>query len=114
MLASPDIDVGDLCVPNSLHREMAEAAAAAGKHVICTKPLTAYAGQGLPEGATDADVAGRDRGEMLRVAEAEARAMVEAAKQAGVQLLYGENWIYAPAVRPTPSSPEGAAGPHPG
>lgn len=99
MLASPDIDVVDLCVPNSLHREMTEAAAAAGKHVICTKPLTAYTGQDLPEDATDAEVAGRDRGEMLRVAEADARAMVEAAKRAGVQLLYGENWIYAPAFR---------------
>ena len=112
MLASPGIDVVDLCVPNSLHREMAEAAAC--KHVICTKPLTAYTGPDLPEGAIDADVAGRDRGEMLRVAEADARAMVEAAKQAGVQLLKGENWIYAPAVRPAPSSPESAANPHPG
>ncbi len=99
MLESPSIDVVDLCVPNSLHREMTEAAAAAGKHVICTKPLTAYTGQDLPESASDAEVAGRDRGEMLRVAERDARAMVEAARQAGVQLLYGENWIYAPAFR---------------
>ena len=99
MLASPSIDVVDLCVPNSLHREMTEAAAAAGKHVICTKPLTAYTGQDLPESASDDEVAGRDRGEMLRVAERDARAMVEAARQAGVQLLYGENWIYAPAFR---------------
>ncbi len=99
MLESPSIDVVDLCVPNSLHREMTEAAAAAGKHVICTKPLTAYTGQDLPESASDDEVAGRDRGEMLRVAERDARAMVDAARQAGVQLLYGENWIYAPAFR---------------
>ncbi len=99
MLASGAIDVVDLCVPNRLHREMTEAAAAAGKHVICTKPLTAYTGQDLREDASDADVAGRDRREMLRVAEADARAMVEAARRAGVQLLYGENWIYAPAFR---------------
>jgi len=99
MLADPLIDAVDLCVPNRVHREMTEAAAAAGKHVICTKPLTAYTGQDLPEDASDADVAGRDRREMLRVAEADARAMVEAAKRAGVQLLYGENWIYAPAFR---------------
>ncbi|MCY3932468.1 MAG: Gfo/Idh/MocA family oxidoreductase [Acidobacteria bacterium] len=99
MLADPLIDVVDLCVPNRLHREMAEAAAAAGKHVICTKPLTAYTGQDLQGDASDADVAGRDRREMMRVAEADARAMVEAAKRAGVQLLYGENWIYAPAFR---------------
>ena len=99
MLASPDIDVVDLCVPNSLHREMTEAAAAAGKHVICTKPLTAYTGQDLPADARDGEVAARDRREMLRVAEADARAMVGAAVRAGVQLLYGENWIYAPAFR---------------
>ena len=99
MLASSSIDVVDLCVPNRLHRGMTEAAAAAGKHVICTKPLTAYTGQDLPEAASDADVAGRDRSLMLRVAEADARAMVEAASRAGVQLLYGENWIYAPAFR---------------
>ena len=99
MLDSPAIDVVDLCVPNRLHREITEAVAAAGKHVICTKPLTAYTGQDLPGDASDADVAGRDRREMLRVAEADARAMVEAAKRAGVQLLYGENWIYAPAFR---------------
>ncbi len=99
MLADPLIDVVDLCVPNRLHREMAEAAAAAGKHVICTKPLTAYTGQDLQGDASDADVAGRNRREMLRVAEADARAMVDAAERAGVQLLYGENWIYAPAFR---------------
>ena len=99
MLASSSIDVVDLCVPNSMHRAMTEAAAAAGKHVICTKPLTAYTGQDLPEDAGDAEVAGRDRREMLRVAEADARAMVDAARRAGVQLLYGENWIYAPAFR---------------
>ena len=99
MLANSAIDVVDLCVPNSLHREMTEAAAAAGKHVICTKPLTAYTGQDLPEDASDAEVAGRDRSEMLRAAEADARVMVDAANRAGVQLLYGENWIYAPAFR---------------
>ncbi len=99
MLADEAIGVVDLCVPNRLHREMTEAAAVAGKHVICTKPLTAYTGQDLPEAASDAEVAARDRAEMLRVAEADAGAMVEAAKRAGVRLLYGENWLYAPAFQ---------------
>lgn len=99
MLEAPSIDVVDLCVPNRLHREMTEAAAEARKHVICTKPLTAYTGQDLPQDASDSEVAGRDRREMLRVAEADARAMVEAARRAGVRLLYGENWIFAPAFR---------------
>src|SRR4051812_27734254 len=39
VLALPDVEVVDLCVPNYLHRQIAEAAARAGKHVICTKPL---------------------------------------------------------------------------
>ncbi|HXH85044.1 MAG TPA: Gfo/Idh/MocA family oxidoreductase [Candidatus Tectomicrobia bacterium] len=99
LLERPDVQLVELCVPNHLHRPLAEAAAAAGKHVVCTKPLTAYVGQDLPAGATDADVAGRDRREMLRVVEADAAAMVDAAKRAGVQLMYGENWVYAPAIR---------------
>jgi predicted dehydrogenase len=33
------IDVLDICVPTHLHREMTEAAAKAGKHVICEKPI---------------------------------------------------------------------------
>jgi predicted dehydrogenase len=35
----PDIDVVDICTPNHLHKEMALAAAAAGKHIYCEKPL---------------------------------------------------------------------------
>ncbi len=35
----PDIDVVDICTPNNLHKEMAIAAAAAGKHIYCEKPL---------------------------------------------------------------------------
>ncbi len=97
LFASPDIDLADLCVPNLVHRALTEAAARAGKHVLCTKPLTAYVGQDLPDDATDADIAGRDRREMWRVAEADAQAMVDAAKNAGVRLFYGENWLYAPA-----------------
>ena len=33
------VDVVDICSPNYLHREMALAAIAAGKHVWCEKPL---------------------------------------------------------------------------
>lgn len=99
LLGLPEIAVVDLCVPNHLHRPLAEAAAAAGKHIVCTKPLTAYVGQDLPATATDAEVAGRDRRVMLAVASADAEAMVAAAQRAGVQLMYGENWVYAPSIR---------------
>jgi len=35
----PDVDVVDICSPTHLHYEMALKAAAAGKHIICEKPL---------------------------------------------------------------------------
>jgi predicted dehydrogenase len=39
LIDSPDIDVVHVCTPNGTHRELAAAALAAGKHVICEKPL---------------------------------------------------------------------------
>jgi len=35
----PQIDVLDICSPTHLHHEMALKAAAAGKHIVCEKPL---------------------------------------------------------------------------
>ena len=40
LVASPDIDVISIATPNFLHAPMAIAAAAAGKHVFCEKPLS--------------------------------------------------------------------------
>ena len=34
-----DVDVIDICTPTHLHHEMVLQAAAAGKHIICEKPL---------------------------------------------------------------------------
>lgn len=56
-----DVDVVDLCSPTHLHYEMALKAAAAGKHIICEKPLARTTKQ--------------------------AREIVAACQQAGVQLL---------------------------
>lgn len=39
MVASPDIDLVDICVPNVAHRDIALAAAEHGKMVCCEKPL---------------------------------------------------------------------------
>jgi predicted dehydrogenase len=39
LVEHPDIDLVDITAPNPLHKEMALAAIAAGKHVYCEKPL---------------------------------------------------------------------------
>lgn len=95
VLARSDVHVVDLCVPNHLHRSMTEAAAAAGKHIVCAKPLTAFDGAGLPDG-TDLRTVPRTR--MLAEAAAAADAMVAAAERANVHLMYAENWVYAPSI----------------
>jgi predicted dehydrogenase len=39
LIERKDIDIVDICVPNNLHREIALAAALAGKMILCEKPL---------------------------------------------------------------------------
>mgnify|MGYP001184269097 FL=1 len=46
LLERDDIDVVDICVPNNLHREIALAAAAAGKMILCEKPLSMNTAEG--------------------------------------------------------------------
>jgi predicted dehydrogenase len=85
VLELADVDVVSLCLPNNLHCEAAVAAAEAGKHVICEKPLC----MNLPEA---------DR-------------MIEACKRSGVHLLYAEELIFAPKyVRARQLVQEGALG----
>ena len=75
LIARDDIDVVDICTPGDSHAEIAIEALAAGKHVLCEKPL-----------ANSVD---------------EARAMVQAARRArgsGVRSLCGFNYRRVPAV----------------
>jgi predicted dehydrogenase len=70
-----DVHVVDICTPGSSHAEIATAALAAGKHVLCEKPLANTV--------------------------QEARAMVEAARAArarGVRSMVGFNYRRVPAV----------------
>lgn len=46
MISREDIDVIDICVPNNLHKEIALAAAEAGKMILCEKPLAMDSDEG--------------------------------------------------------------------
>ncbi|MGO1770640.1 MAG: Gfo/Idh/MocA family protein [Microbacterium sp.] len=69
-----EADIVDVCTPTFTHRELVERAAAAGRDVICEKPL----------GLSVAD----------------ARAMAEACRAAGVRLLPGHIVRYFPEYAP--------------
>ena len=57
VIARDDVDVIDITAPNALHREIVEAAAVAGKHISCEKPV------GIDPDATAAiELAGRRAG----------------------------------------------------
>ncbi|SFM15520.1 Predicted dehydrogenase [Paenibacillus sp. 1_12] len=72
MLDRDDIDVIDINAPSNAHMEIALAAAKAGKHLFCEKPLALT----LPD----------------------SREMLKAAEDAGVKHMVGFNYRFAPAV----------------
>jgi predicted dehydrogenase len=93
LIASDQIDVVDLCVPNHFHKEYVLQAIQAGKHVICEKPLTGYFGNG------EAVVGKTAKSKMMAAALASADEMVQAAEKEGVKLMYAENWLYSPVIQ---------------
>ena len=72
-VSGPDVDLVVIGLPNHLHLEATRAAVAAGKGVLCTKPLGRTA--------------------------AEARAMLDAVERAGVHHGYLEDLVYTPKTR---------------
>jgi predicted dehydrogenase len=72
LVARDDIDLIDICTHNALHLPIAVAAAQAGKHIVCEKPI-----------ANDAR---------------EARQMLEAAQAAGVKHMVAFNYRRVPAI----------------
>ena len=106
LLSRPEIDIVDICVPNHLHAPFAIAAAEAGKHVICEKPLTGYFGG---EGASE-PVGATPKGLMLAEVVRTAEAMIAAAEGNGVKLMYAENWLYSPPVQKALGLARGSGG----
>jgi predicted dehydrogenase len=47
LIARDDIDAVDICAPNNMHAEIAIAAAAAGKMILCEKPLSRTLAEGV-------------------------------------------------------------------
>ncbi|BDG05398.1 Gfo/Idh/MocA family protein [Anaeromyxobacter oryzae] len=73
VMADPEVAVVDVTAPNGMHLELVRAAARAGKHVNCEKPV------------------GRDP--------AETRAARAAAREAGILTFVGYNYRWAPVVQ---------------
>jgi predicted dehydrogenase len=90
------VDLLDVCSPPLAHEANIVAAARAGKHVVCEKPLTGYFG---PPG--DKSFRGnRAAKEPMLAAVRESMARIrEAVESAGVMFGYAENFVYAPAVQ---------------
>lgn len=73
LIERDDIDLIDINAPSNAHKEIAIAAAKAGKHVFCEKPLA--------------------------LTLADSREMLEAAESAGITHMVGFNYRFAPAVQ---------------
>jgi predicted dehydrogenase len=73
VIADPDVQVVNVTTPNNLHLEITRAAAQAGKHILCEKPVGRF-----PE---------------------ETLASYRAAKDANVRTLVGYNYRWAPMVQ---------------
>src|SRR3954454_2701294 len=72
LIAEADVDAVDICLPHHLHKDAIVAAAGAGKHVLCEKPLC--------------------------LSEEEAAEVRAAVEEAGVLLMCAHNQLFSPPV----------------
>ncbi len=92
LISDPLIDVVDIVTPPDTHAGLIKKALAAGKHVICEKPVTGYFGQ-----SGDKEPIGKvSKEQMLSHVLDEMNELEEAVKKSGRQFFYAENWIYSP------------------
>lgn len=73
LVSRDDIDLIDINAPSNVHKEIALAAAKAGKHIFCEKPLA--------------------------LTLADSREMLQAADESGVAHMVGFNYRFSPAVK---------------
>ena len=102
LVRDPDVDVVHVCTPNHLHLPLAEAALAAGKHVICEKPLAldVSGAQQLVEAAADSGLhAAVPFVYRYYPTVREARERVASGETGAVRLLHGtylQDWLLRP------------------
>lgn len=95
LLADDEIDVIDICTPPSAHLDMVGRALAAGKHVICEKPLTGYFGRpGDPE-----PVGSVPKSRMYEQVVEDLDRLRSAVESSGRRFMYAENFVYSPLVQ---------------
>ncbi len=88
-------DVLHICTIVSSHEELAVRVLQKDKYAILEKPLTGYCGDGSDD--FNGDTFPRQEG--VEQASKSIRRILEAEKQSKGQILYAENWIYAPAIQ---------------
>jgi predicted dehydrogenase len=99
LINADDVDVVHICTPNALHVPQAEAVIAAGKHVICEKPLATDPGDArrLVEAATGAGlVAAVPFVYRFYPSVREARVRIDAGEAGPLWLLHGsylQDWL---------------------
>jgi predicted dehydrogenase len=88
-------DVVHVCTPPVTHEPMVIAALQQDKHVIVEKPFTGYFGNGTND--FNGDTFLKQQG--LEHAVSSIERMLNAERNSKGEIMYAENWIYAPAVQ---------------
>lgn len=95
LLEDEEIDIVDICTPPFSHPEMIEKALAAGKHVICEKPLCGYFGK---KGDKEPIGTCVSKAKMYDDVLADIERLSRAVASSGRKFMYAENFVYAPAI----------------
>jgi predicted dehydrogenase len=102
LVVADGVDVVHICTPNRLHAPLAEAALAAGKHVVCEKPLAttrAEADAALEAAQRSGRVATVPFVYRYNAMAFEARARVASGRVGAVRLVHGgylQDWLSSP------------------